>query len=135
MKEGWKRDLAAAAVIIGTYGALFLLGITCPIKFLTGVSCPGCGMTRAWLALLRLDFFSALAFHPLFWLPPLALGMYLFQDRLPRAVVRYAPAVVCGAFFAVYFIRLLGGLAPEIVVCSPAEGLFCRLGAELLHIL
>ena len=31
---------------------LYVTGIGCPIKFWTGVSCPGCGMTRAWLAAL-----------------------------------------------------------------------------------
>lgn len=33
--------------------------IVCPSRFLTGIPCPGCGMTRAFLALLRGDFAAA----------------------------------------------------------------------------
>ena len=33
--------LKAAAIVAAFYGFLQLLGITCPIKFITGISCPG----------------------------------------------------------------------------------------------
>lgn len=38
----------------------------CPFLFLWGIPCPGCGMTRAFLALLHLDFAAAFYYHPLF---------------------------------------------------------------------
>jgi len=37
----------------------------CPWKALTGVPCPGCGTTRAALALARLDLAAAFAVSPL----------------------------------------------------------------------
>lgn len=37
----------------------------CPWKALTGIPCPGCGTTRAALALGRLDFAAAFAVSPL----------------------------------------------------------------------
>lgn len=37
----------------------------CPFANLTGHPCPGCGLTRAAFALVRLDFDRALALHPL----------------------------------------------------------------------
>lgn len=41
---------------------------------MTGVPCPGCGLSRALAALLRLDFRTALRFHPMvFVLPPVVL--------------------------------------------------------------
>ena len=39
--------------------------ITCPLRAATGVWCPGCGMTRAALALGRFDLRAAWTFHPL----------------------------------------------------------------------
>jgi hypothetical protein len=40
-----------------------------------GVPCPGCGLTRATLALLHGDLRAALRFHPLVWLlTPLFVG-------------------------------------------------------------
>lgn len=132
MKETWRRDLGAALAIIGFYAVLFALDITCPIKFVTGVSCPGCGMTRACLSLLEGDPARAFYYHPLVWLLPIALALYLFRARLPRWAVRYAPAAVGVLFFVVYLIRMLRGCAPDIVVFSPENGLLCRLGAVLL---
>ena len=44
-----------------------------------GIPCPGCGMTRAFFAALRLDFREAFRLHPMFWAMPL-LGVHLFLD-------------------------------------------------------
>lgn len=38
----------------------------CIFRKFTGLLCPGCGNTRAVLALLRFDFIKALKFNPLF---------------------------------------------------------------------
>ncbi len=47
----------------------------CPTAGLTGYPCPGCGLTRAALAVVRGDFATALAFHPLvFVVGPAAVG-------------------------------------------------------------
>ncbi len=40
----------------------------CPMASSFGVPCPGCGLTRATLALLHGDVHGALHFHPLVWL-------------------------------------------------------------------
>lgn len=64
------------AAFVGAVGLLlYLSDIGCVFRAVTGVPCPGCGMTRAWLALLRGDVASAIAYHPLFWAFPLALGV------------------------------------------------------------
>jgi hypothetical protein len=40
----------------------------CPLAGTFGIPCPGCGLTRATLALLHGDVRAALHFHPLVWL-------------------------------------------------------------------
>lgn len=43
--------------VIGIYFVLStIFDITCPIKYITKVPCPTCGMTRAMMSLIRLDF-------------------------------------------------------------------------------
>ncbi|OGV53623.1 MAG: hypothetical protein A2X49_06105, partial [Lentisphaerae bacterium GWF2_52_8] len=52
--------------------------VFCPFHSMTGYSCPGCGMTRAFIALMHGRFAEALHFHimafPLFLLLLLRLG-------------------------------------------------------------
>ena len=43
----------------------------CPLYAVSGIPCPGCGMTRAFLALLRLDFAAAWNWNPAIY--PLAV--------------------------------------------------------------
>lgn len=46
-KENRVHIVSAIAVVVLLYLVLEGFGITCPIKFLTGISCAGCGMSRA----------------------------------------------------------------------------------------
>ena len=49
------------------FGVLIPFGIyKCPIKTIFGINCPSCGMTRAFIAAIKLDFRSAFQYHPLF---------------------------------------------------------------------
>ena len=71
--------------------ALALLGIPirCVFHEFTGLSCPGCGNTRAVLALLRLDFAAVLRYNLLFpvqagyliWVFFLSARRYLKEGR------------------------------------------------------
>lgn len=126
-----RRDISALAGIALLYVALEAFGVTCPIRFLTGISCAGCGMSRAWLSLLRGDLAAAFAFHPLFWLPVPAAALLLFQRRLPRQVFRWGMGVVCALFLLVYLVRLLW-LEDPVAVCEPSQGLIGRLVSGIL---
>jgi len=98
---------AGAVVLVGIY-----LSIGCPLRFFTGVCCPGCGMTRAVLALLRLDFSGALREHPLVVLLPFAAAWLVLRclgRRMPKKQEQFCTVCVAAAFLAVYFIRLFLG--------------------------
>lgn len=119
------KNLRALGGIVLFYVVIESLGVTCPILYLTGISCAGCGMSRAWLSLLRLDLAGAVYYHPLFWLPVPAAALLLLRRRLPKRVFA-AGLTLCGVLFIlVYFIRL--AMPGEIVVFAPQEGLVWRL--------
>ena len=74
-----KNKLAFCAVYVGVIALWMALDLQCFWLATFGVPCPGCGMTRATLAALRLDFAEAFRLHPMFWVMP-ALGVHLFLD-------------------------------------------------------
>lgn len=87
---GWGAVLALG-LVYALWGGVTGLWIPCPIHTLTGLDCPGCGVTRMCLALLRLDFSGAWAANPgLLLLSPLLLWLLLWQtaDYIRTGVCR-----------------------------------------------
>ena len=125
--ELWEKHrsaLLAVAAIALVYLVFGLIGLGCPIKFTTGVSCAGCGMTRAYLRLLHLDFVEAFYFHPLFWAVPVAVVAYLLRRRFPRSA-RAVLIVIAALFVLVYVIRMLDP-GCDVVVFEPRQNVFYR---------
>ena len=60
---GWA--MVAGGVLVAVSGLCGVSLFPCPFKQLTGLPCPGCGMTHATVALLRGDFRAMLSYHPL----------------------------------------------------------------------
>lgn len=106
-------------------------GIGCPIKWLTGISCAGCGMTRAVFYAVQLQFSKAFYYHPLFWMMPFLVLLYLFWDRLAAKVQKNIVWAVVICFVVVYLIRLFG-YDQDIVVADVSAGLLGRLWKHFL---
>ena len=94
-----KRPLrfALLASVLAIAGVAMARGFPlCPLAGSVGIPCPGCGLTRATLALLHGDVRTALHFHPLVWLLAPLFGLFvgsavwqLLRDpRAPRPAPR-----------------------------------------------
>lgn len=101
-------------MILGLCAALVavfaLSGIGCPFYRIFGIPCPGCGMTRAFLACLRLDFTAAWRYHPMVFSLPYLLALFwkdgaVFPEKRWNAGIL---ALVCLGFLAQYLCRLFG---------------------------
>lgn len=80
MRERVKKVLIIGAAVLlgGCAYALFReitgIGIPCFFHLITGLNCPGCGVTRMLLSALKLDFASAFRYNAvLFCLMPFLL--------------------------------------------------------------
>ncbi|MDR2736552.1 MAG: DUF2752 domain-containing protein [Gracilibacteraceae bacterium] len=74
------KTLSALLATAVAAAVLFTLKFGCPFLAVSGIPCPGCGMTRAFLAFFRLDFAQAFLYHPMFpvfLVLPMALMIYL----------------------------------------------------------
>lgn len=77
MKDRLKKVIKNIIIILalGTVYAVLCLftgiSIPCPIKLITGLYCPGCGVSRMCLSIIKLDFRSAYHYNQcLFILSP-----------------------------------------------------------------
>ena len=99
-----KQKLITCASVALVVGAWAYFRIFCLFKLIFKIPCPGCGMTRAALSVLRLDFLSALYYNPLvFSLPYIAL--YLACDFKGKAH-KYILAAIASLFVLNWVIRL-----------------------------
>ena len=80
----WRRKLLWLAALVVLAAMMYLLRLGCPVRRLTGIPCPGCGMTRAVLALLEGDIAGALQLHGMVWSLPVLLLLYLYEGQLFR---------------------------------------------------
>lgn len=93
---------AGFAVLLGALLAAFVIWgpAVCPVRNSVGVPCPGCGLTRATMALLEGDFHAALHFHPLVWLMlPIFVVMvieevYIFVRRDRLTLLARIPTII-----------------------------------------
>lgn len=95
----------------------------CPMALLTGVACPGCGMSRAIAWMFRGDLQQSVAYHPLAPLVVIiaaigvvwALGRRFRGWRRPRTAALNSGLVVLAVLLmAVWLARLASGTLPPV---------------------
>ena len=123
-----RAQLRRALIVLSCAGGLAFVSLTrvpfCPLAGVLGVPCPGCGLTRATLALLHGNLRQALHLHPLvLLLAPIFIGamgnIALSYVRGPRAAKSSSPwlasrsastlaAILLAATLGVWGLRFLG---------------------------
>lgn len=125
-KNSWKEHLTLLTGLGLVIMILYITGIGCPIKWLTGISCAGCGLTRACISALHLRMKEAFFYHPLFLFVPVALVLYLFRDRLPQKLTTAFIRIGILAFLAVYVMRMINP-DDRIVIADWHSGVIGRI--------
>ncbi len=106
-----------------------MIYLQCPLNFLFGIPCPLCGITRAFLSVLRGDFASAFYYHPL-W--PLVLLVILFIVLKQTGILRVSyksmniGAVIIALVFLVCFI-LRHVFHSPVVEVDFEDSLICKI--------
>lgn len=114
-------DVVAAGGVVGI-GAAFLLSpdhiedgpVICPFRALTGLPCPGCGLTRSWVYATHgwwQESFASNAFGLVVLAAVLALAVVVVARRVRRTpppdldkVLKHPVAIGIGAIWLVYAI-------------------------------
>lgn len=93
----------------------------CPVALLTGTACPGCGLTRAVVALARGDLRGSFIAHPMAavvvtqaLIAPVGFLSARRAGRWSRQWVAATLAATGIAFVAVWLVRLANGTLPPV---------------------
>lgn len=85
--------------------------LPCFYKQFTGINCPGCGMQRSFVELLRGNIYASLSLYPA--LPFVFLTLFLtaahlvFKFKHGAAAIKYSFIVTTSIVMVSYIIRLL----------------------------
>lgn len=100
---------AGAVIFVLMFVLSKLFGSICPTYRFLGICCPFCGMTRAHLAALRLDFSTAMYYNPVFYLG-IPCIFFMVHEKLfaPKYTLhrKIAAGVLLGIICAVYVVRV-----------------------------
>lgn len=106
-----KLKIFILSSLIGSYiiiASLFSSTI-CVLKNVTGLPCPGCGLTRAYLSLFHGDISKAFRYHPLFLLPAILLILLIYNKvRINKFIIN--EKLVIGfiiIFLVIYALRMI----------------------------
>jgi hypothetical protein len=94
--------------MVAVASGVVLLGLgapCCPTAGLWGVPCPGCGITRATLALLRGEVHAALVLHPLVFAVLPTYG----------SALAFALSGACGKTWSTIYVRALAWCGGAVV--------------------
>lgn len=122
--------ITSVTAVVVLYVILESFGVTCPIKYITGISCAGCGMSRAWIALLHFNIHEAFMYHPLFFLPPVVVIVMFLKSKINIKSYKIFMFTMAGAFVIVYLYRMFIGTG-DIVVFEPQNNILFRIIRKL----
>ena len=122
--------ITSVTAVVVLYVILESFGVTCPIKYITGISCAGCGMSRAWIALLHFNIHEAFMYHPLFFLPPVVVIFMLLKSKINIKFYKIVMFTMAGAIVTVYLYRMFIGTG-DIVVFEPQNNILFRIIRKL----
>lgn len=113
--------LAVAGVLYGLITGWLGFGIPCPVHCFTGFKCPGCGVSRMFISLMKLDFKSAFEANRLLLvtLPVIASLLFVYFFRY----IKTGSRKISKAENIIYIVLIISFLIFGVVRNFPAINL------------
>lgn len=80
-----KKDKIGIGIVL--FLLIFLIDYHCPFLSITGIPCPGCGMTRSLLAFLKGDLYSSFQYHPMLIPTGICALFYIFNKKYRNIIL------------------------------------------------
>ncbi len=107
LKKAIKRN---TFIFLGVFVFIIIinnLGITCPLLYIFNVPCPTCGITRAMISLIKLDFKEYVKYNPMALFLCIAVILMLNIDFLKRKKLIYIYSISVAVINFIFWIYKL----------------------------
>lgn len=125
IKNNFLLFLVILAVIYFILGSIFHIYLVCPFHEITGLHCPGCGVTRMIISMYKLDFYQAFRYNPLLFIfSPFILFLLInyiycsFKNK--KSIYKKIPSLVWNILLVITILfwilrNIIPYLAPTVV--------------------
>lgn len=104
-----KNIVVRAITFLGVLAFGVIFG--CPFYNVLGISCPCCGLTRAWICFLKGDMVGAFSYHPLFIPIAVVLVLFVLEECFSSKKLKEIFFCVSGILiFLLYIVRMKQGM-------------------------
>ena len=83
----YKENLKDYFLIIFAFFFCFMFSYHCPIYYFLGIPCPGCGITRAFIMLIKGNITMSLKYNPTVFISI----VIIFEELLSKLVIGKCP--------------------------------------------
>ena len=83
----YKENLKDYFLIIFAFFFCFMFSYHCPIYYFLGIPCPGCGITRAFIMLIKGDIIMSLKYNPTLFISI----VIIFEELLSKLIIGKFP--------------------------------------------
>ena len=116
--------LLSLAAYVGLNRLVLGSFIVCPFRAITSLPCPGCGLTHAGMALLKLDVKASLNYHALFIPIIFTLFIIIFTEKISKTIDWMKKQYWCHELIVVAILAYYGY---RLYYCYPGDYPMYRL--------
>ena len=104
-----KDKLISCGIGAAVLAVCISFSLPCPFLKIFNIPCAGCGITRAYKALLHFDIKKAFEMNFMFWAVPILLLLYFFDGRLFRQkwLNTLVLVLILAGFFVCWIFKLI----------------------------
>lgn len=105
LPKNWVLKAVVVAVTAIMAWEMYEIGVQCVFLRMTGIPCPGCGITRATAALLSGRVHEAFVYYPAYGALPILFLYFMYDGKVfSHKGLNRAVLIICATVIALFYV-------------------------------